>query len=284
MASERVTIQVESNIGEDGPLTVADTLRQFMDAFDLISSAIAQEVGGDAIRWRLVSLSKNSPATAIAEAYSADPAVTVIPMVYRGKRRFTEGMAALGNGDVVPWIGERLDLAKSLLSRNLNGIGRTVFDLNDDAPRTVIVEKIARAGLATIEQHEASKNSTEIDKSRSEFGTIEGNVLEATTYYGKPALYLRERISGRTVRCVLSEHAAKEAGPSHSWQDTWTSRRVRIKGQIFYDKAGAIARISASSVKDINPEPPNLLQLQRTNILEGKPPTEYLNSLWGYDD
>ena len=37
MGGERVTIQVESNIGEDGPLTVADALHQFMDAFELLA-------------------------------------------------------------------------------------------------------------------------------------------------------------------------------------------------------------------------------------------------------
>lgn len=46
MVTERVTMTVESNIGEDGPLTVMDTLDQFKDAFELLSAAISQEPGG----------------------------------------------------------------------------------------------------------------------------------------------------------------------------------------------------------------------------------------------
>lgn len=68
MATERVTVTVESNIGEDGPLTVMDTLDQFKDAFELLTAAIAQEPGGEKIKWRLERLSKNSPATVSAVA------------------------------------------------------------------------------------------------------------------------------------------------------------------------------------------------------------------------
>jgi len=202
MATERVTIQVESNIGEDGPLSVSDALYQFLDAFEFLGAAIADESGGETVRWRLVTMSKNSPATATGEAYSTDPAVAVAPLVYRGKKRFAEGMAALSEGVVMPWVAEQTGLAKSLLIRNLNGVGRTVFDLDGDAPRTILVEKSARAGLASIEQFEAAQDSASVDKSRSERGTIDANVAEAKTYHGQPALYVRERLSGKVVPCV----------------------------------------------------------------------------------
>lgn len=284
MAGERVTIQVESNIGEDGPLTVMDTLHQFMDAFELLSAAIAAESDGEKVRWRLVSMSKNSPATATAEAFCDDPAITVGPLVYRGKKRFSADMAALSQGDVSPWLGEHKGLARSLLMRNLNGIGRTVFDLDGDAPRTVVVEKAARSGLTSIDRFEASQRAEAEDKSRSERGTIDANVVEAKTYHGRPALYVRERLSGRTVRCLLTAKGAEIAGPTHSWQDAWTGRRVRVKGEIFYDISGQVSHVGSASVVDVHSSPVDLADLKRIDILQGATPTKHVDALWGYSD
>ena len=284
MTAERVTIQVESNIGEDGPLTVMDTLHQFIDAFEFLSAAIGTEEGGATVRWRLVSMSKNSPATATAEAYSSDPSIGVSPLVFRGKRRFSEGMSALSEGVVAPWIASNASIAKSLFKRNLNGIGRTTFDLDGDAPRSVVVEKTARIGLASIEQYEAAVDVADEDKSRSERGTVDATVAEVKTYHGQPALYVRERLTGKVIPCVLNRQAANAAGPPHSWQDAWSGQRVRVKGEIFYDRRGAISRISASSVIDVAPALIDLPELRRMPILDGKSPPDHINALWGYDN
>lgn len=284
MAGERVTVKVESNIGEEGPLSVADALHQFLDAFELLSAAIADENGGETVRWRLVSLSKNSPATATGEAYSVDPSIAVAPLVFRGKQRFSEGMTALAEGVVVPWVAAQTGLAKTLLLRNLNGIGRTVFDLDGDAPQAVLVEKSARQGLASIERFEAAQEAESVDRSRSERGTIDANVAEAKTYHGQPALYVRERLSGKIIPCVLTQSAALAAGPTHSWQDAWSGKRVKVKGEIFYDRKGAISRVSAHSVLDVNPQPVDLIALRRLDLLAGRSPTEHLNALWGHVD
>ncbi len=282
MATERVIIQIESNIGEDGPLTVMDTLNQFMDAFELLSAAIAQEPGGEKVKWRLESLSKNSPATAVAVAYTNDPNIVVAPLVFRGKKRFASGMAGLADGAVAPWIADKSHLAKSLFKRNLNGVGRTVFDLEDDAPRSVLVERTARQGIKAIERHEAEIDS--VDRSRTEYGTIDGHVAEAKTYHGKPAIYVRESLSGRTVPCILSAQLADEAGASHSWLDTWSGKRVRIKGELFYDRIGLISRVAASGLFDVDPKPVSFQALREIDLLQGATPAQHTERLWGYAD
>lgn len=282
MATELVTIQVESNIGEDGPLTVMDTLHQFMDGFELLSAAIAQEPGGEKVRWRLVALSKNSPATATAEAFSLDPAVPVAPLVRRGKIRFAHGIAGLSEGEVAPWLEHHARLAKSMFARNLNGVGRTVFDLDDDVPRTVVVEKIARRGIRAIESHEAEKAGA--DLSRSEFGTIDAHVAETRTWNGRPALNVKDRLSGKTFPCVLSEALAEKVGPTHSWSDAWSGRRVRIQGEIFYDHSGTISRVAARNITDVDPASVDLADLRSIDLLEGRSPTEHLDRLWGHSD
>jgi hypothetical protein len=282
MTTERVTILVESNLGEDGPLTVMDTLHQFMDAFEFLSAAIAQEQGGDKVRWRLESLSKNSPATAVGIAYSADPAIVVAPLVHRGKKRLSHAFSALAVGEVEPWMQEYMRIAKSMLKRNLNGVGRTVFDLGDDAPRAVLVEKSARQGLRAIEEFESK--GEELDRSRSEYGSVDAYVAEARTYHGRPAIYVKERLSDKIIPCVLSDELAMLVGSTHSWQDTWTGKRVRVKGLIFYDRDGSVSRVSASGLTDVAAPQPELKSAQSIDILSGRSPSEHIDSIWGYSD
>lgn len=282
MTTERVTIQVESNIGEDGPLTVMDTLHQFMDAFELLQAAVAQEAGGEKIKWRLEKLSKNSPATAVAVAYSVDPSVVVGPLVYHGKKRLSSGLENLSAGRVDPWLRDKAGLTKSLLRRNLNGVGRTIFDFEDDAPRAVLVEKSARKALKAIESDEAAKEDE--DRSRSEFGSIDAYVAEAKTYHGRPAIYVKDRISGRVVPCVLNDELAEQVGQTHSWRDAWNGKRVRVKGRLFFDRSGELSRVSATGLEDVAPRKFELRKLQEVDILQGKTPVEHINDVWGYDD
>ena len=282
MATERVTVTVESNIGEDGPLTVMDTLDQFKDAFELLTAAIAQEPGGEKIKWRLERLSKNSPATVSAVAYSSDPEVVVAPLLHRGKQRFARDMNALREGSVAPWIRGKSSTAKAMLRRNLNGVGRTTFGFEDDAPSAILVEKAARASLKALERVEAEEEL--VDHSHSEFGMLDGHVAEAKTWNGKPAIYLKDRLSGRVVPCVLTEDLAEIEGKTHSWADAWAGKRLRVRGQLFYDKTGAISRISAIELLDVSPKPANLHALRSLDVLDGKSPTEHLDNLWGYTD
>ena len=283
MASERVTVQVESNLGEDGPLSVAATLHQFLDAFEFLAAAVEQEEGGGTIRWRLVSMSKNSPATATAEAYSTDPTVAVAPILFQGKRRFYSGVSDLDKGIVAPWIESHFTVAKDLLRRNLNGVGRTVFDLDGELPQTVVVERVARQWLKSIERFESDKEAEVVDRTHSEFGSIDANVAQAATYKGSPALYVRERLTGKTIPAVLTEQAAKEAGTSHSWADAWDGKRVRVQGEIFYNAQGEICRVRATKVTDVVSPEVDLPALRSMNVTNGKSPQDHLNDLWGYD-
>lgn len=281
MATERVTIMVESNIGEDGPLTVMDTLDQFKDAFELLTAAISQEPGGEKIRWRLERLSKNSPATVTAIAYSDDPEIVAGPLVHRGKQRFSRDMTALrDDGAVSPWLRQKSGVAKQFLKRNLNGIGKTSIVLDEDAPQTVLVERSARTSLKFLEIALASVETE--DKSHFEFGALDAHVARTDTYHGKPAIYIKDRLSGSLVPCILSDELAAKEGPSHSWTDAWAGKRIRVKGRIYYDRDGKISRISAIELEDVSPHEVNLKELRKIDVLGGKSPVEHIDELWGY--
>lgn len=282
MATERVIISVESSIGEDGPLTVRDTLDQLRDAFELLAASVSQEDGGSEVKWRLDRLTKNSPATMEAVAFSDNPDVIVGPIAHRAKQRLSHDINALRQGEVSDWLFSAAPSAKSLLKRNLNGIGKTVFAFDDDAPIAVLVERSARAGLKAIEKREADAVPT--DRSREEHGTIDAHVVRADTYHGKPAVFIKDRLSGKVVPCVLSDPLAEAAGPTHSWSDAWAGKRVRVKGRIYYDKHGQISRVSAIALNDVKAGQVDLSSVRKINILSGKSPTEYLDEQWGYTD
>lgn len=280
MQSERVTIQVESNFGEDGPLTVTDALHQFLDAFDLLAAAVAEEKGGDKVKWRLDELSKNSPATAVAVAFSDDPEVSVAPLVKKGKQLLSETLEQLGQGVFEPWLEKSIRITKSLFQRNLNGVGKTVIDLGSDADRVVIVERMARRAIDAIERYKAAED----DKTRSEYGSIDAYVSEAKKYHGKPAIYVKDRITDRFIPCILSDELAESVGRTHSWQDTWSGKRVRIRGHLFYDKMGYLSRVNATGLSDIVPREVDFRKLRTTDFLSGKTPSEHLDEYWGDDD
>jgi hypothetical protein len=281
MQSDRVVVQVESNFGEDGPLTVADALHQFSDAFDLLAAAIAEEPGGDKIRWRLEELSKNSPATAVGVAFSDDPEISLAPLVMRGKQLLSRSLEELTQGVFGPWLEKRVTVVSSLLQRNLSGVGKTVIDLGGNVDRVVIVERVARRALETIERYQAI---TDIDKARSEYGSIDAYVSEARRYHGKPAIYVKDRLTQRLIPCILSDELAEDVGRTHSWQDAWSGKRVSIKGHLFYDRSGVLSRISATGLSDIVSREVEFQKLRGTDFLSGKTPSEHLSEFWGDDD
>ena len=273
----RVTIKVEPNCGKDGPLAVIDALHQFLDAFEILSASAAQEPEGEHIKWRLVEMSKSSPALATAEAYSEDPSILIESAVRRTKIRLSDDLRGLSEGNVASWIEGNSRSVRALLKRNLSGVSRTVFDLGREAPEVVVVEEIARSALRSIRQRkEESKHS--------EFGSIDAHVAKAGTWRGQPALYVCDRLSNKNIPCVLSEKAAKEVGPIHSWTDAWSGRRVRVKGKIFYKASGAISRINASDVVDVSPEPVDFEKLRKVDLLQGATPKVHIDKLWGYTD
>jgi hypothetical protein len=144
----------------------------------------------------------------------------------------------------------------------------------------VLVERFARSGLDAFDRAEAPEQ----DRSRSEFGTIDAFAAEAKTYNGKPAIYVKERLSGRLIPCVLSDQLAERIGSTHSWTDAWTGKRVRIKGQLFYDRTGALNRVSANDLTDVDPAPVNLQELREIDLLEGRTPVEHVRRLWESED
>jgi len=91
VVARRITVTVESSLGEDGPLTVEDGLGQILDFFDLMT--VAGDHFTQGVGWSLVSVTKNSPLMATAEAFSTHPGVLTIHQFSRHSQSFGSGRA-----------------------------------------------------------------------------------------------------------------------------------------------------------------------------------------------
>lgn len=282
MAARRVTVTVESSLGEDGPLTVKDGLGQVLDFFELMT--LTGEHFSQSVGWSLISVSKNSPLMATAEAFSTMPGVVIDDAARHIKYFVSDALKTIMAGQTAPdWMSVvARDKTRGLLKRNLNGVGRTNIIFDDDEAPSVIVERTARLGLNSLDRVNLDLAANEPDLSHSALGSVEGILESLATYYGKPAVRMRERVSGRPVHCVLSDDLTRDVGRQRVWQEVWTGRRVRAVGKIFYKQDGTISRVLASDLISVEPGP-----VQDKDLLpaleKGISPQEYLRSIWSRD-
>jgi hypothetical protein len=281
MASERVTVTVESSIGESAPLTVEDAMRQILDFFELLDAA-----GGDrasTIVWTLVAISMKSPLQATAEAVSAYPGVVAEDIARQEKATLSAAIHEMTDLQQVPqWMAPAdRDRARRMFLRNTNGIGKTSIRFDEDKPLTVIEPKRANSAVITLEQFEYMELAprVEIDLSRDEYGSIEGFVLSEAPFRGQPAIRLRERLSGTELWCVFSPQVAGRAGRSHSWEDSWSNRRVSVTGKISFGKDGRPRAAYVTDIDDIDVTPLEYGDIADPNFTGGLSPSDYVASL-----
>ena len=285
MAPQTVTITIQSNIGEEGPLTVQDSLRQVIDFFELLSMAGEPEEE-KSIAWILHTISKTSPLTATGEPVALRPDISAEFIASHAKASLAQAFDALSRGNDAPsWMDHHArEKAREFLSRNMNGLGRTDIQFDEDAPVVSINERTARTSVAALDHAELQLAVHEADLSRSEYGSVEGRIVEGTTYHGRPAIRIQEHLTGATVMCVFSQELGERIGEQHNWVEIWSGQRVLVVGQLFYRKDGAVNRILAADMQTIRPDPISIRDIADPGFTNGLSPAEHIARLWNGDD
>ena len=234
--------------------------------------------------WRLVAVSMGSPLSATAQAFSDVPGILAETVARREKGQLLQFFHGVTEEGRVPeWIDDAMRAkARSFFDRNLNGVGRTDIKFDENMPSIVIIERSARAAISAFEH--ADRVDVEADLSRSEIGSVEGNIISLDTYHGRPAIRLEERPHGWQFPCVLSNSLAEQVGHQHDWAEVWRGRRVQVSGQILFRAEGHIGRVYATDIKPVDHRLLTYADIVDPNFTNGLSPREYLSRLWEDDE
>jgi hypothetical protein len=259
-------------------LTVSDALHQVLDMIAALEGIEAGDSGDRRIVWRLTEAHTNSPPfTVTAEAFSSDPQVSIDLEATRVTQLYGVAIAAVLEGSKPDWLESEPGKAlKRALKRNLAGVGHTDVVIGEEEP-IIIVPATARKGVEALEASEDQPD----DLQRTEYGTIECQVIGLTKYYNSPAIIVVERLSGEKVWCVLTRALAAELGPEHQWSEAWSGQGLRVGGKLTYGSDGKLKRINASFHETIEFADVRITDLKDIDITQGRTAQEHLDEFWG---
>lgn len=274
MKPRKITVEAS----EDHPeiLDIRDAMQQVMDYFDLLT-----DQGQSNVVWNLVFASTNSPFT--AEGAPVDLRTNApaygqvrdhVAIIERGLSRLQEGEPL---DDDFPL--EKRDVAKRILKRNLNGIGRTIINLEDDTFYEIRPRQAERSLAAINGEDDEEYDYLFSTFSRKEIGSIEGRIVDLSTDYDEPSIKLKEHRSGREIQCRISDEARDEIENSLTAGDVWTHRRARVRGVINYDPNGKIVRVYDSRIAFIESNDTSIGDIRDGDFTGGLPAYEYLDRL-----
>lgn len=278
--TEIVKIKVEPSGGVSGSLTVKDAMHQILDYIELLHAADFSEPA-ERVLWKLENATTNSSLEVTASAISNDPEISVGFQAKQNAERVLKTIEAFESGNATPeWMGsDAVNIAERFFKRNTNGIGRTDITIGNSETK-VIVHSNAKTALLTIKRNRVESQLEETDWTRSEFGSIEGELIAATTYHAEPAIVIKERLSGTKINCVLSETLASEVGPIHNWQETWEHKRLTISGELHYSDQGKLTKIDAESFSEITYEPVDLSKIRKLGLIQELSTDDLHERLW----
>lgn len=266
-AVTRVTITVLPSAEHPDYLTVHDAMLQIADAFALLKGQ-----AGEGFDWRLVSATTNSPLTTVGEFCAVTPvpaallatAKLAVEESYQVLTDVLAGEEPAGNVD--------LPTLKRLLARNTNGVGLTKIEF-DDRPALTITPGAASSGLEVFKPHELPPAPKRVR------GAIEGELVDAGTFWRQPALKLKERSRGRIFWCRIPPGQEEAFAQATSLDDVWKNARVRLRGWIEYNRRGEISGMSAEGIQFVKTREVGVGELHDPDFTDGLDPVTYVDRL-----
>jgi hypothetical protein len=269
-------ITVEASPDHPDILDIRDAMQQVMDYFDLLTDR-----GQSDIVWNLVFASTNSPFTAEGEPVDLRTNAPAYGQVRAHVAVIDRGLARLQNGFPLDadFPAEKREVAKRILKRNLNGIGRTVVELDDNVVYEINPLQAERSLAAINGEDDAEYDYLFRTFSRKEYGSIEGRIVDLGTDYDEPSIKLKEHRTGREIQCRISEEARDEIESSLTAGDVWKHRRARVRGIINYDPNGKIVRVFDGRIAFINYKNSRIRDIHDPDFTGGLPAYQYIDRL-----
>ncbi|MFL5297367.1 MAG: hypothetical protein ACJ798_13380 [Phenylobacterium sp.] len=264
--TKRATITVLPSAEHPDYLTVQDAMLQIADLFALMRA-------GDGVDWKLVSATTNSPFTAVGEIVGPPEApAALIAAASLAAQEAYQGLTDVLAGEQP---GGDMDYAvlRRVLARNLNGIGITKIELDDDPAPVSITPADAQRGIEAISSPIAAVAPRRVR------GSLEGELIDAGHFRRQPALKLRERSRGRFLWCRIPAELEDEFAGATSLSDVWKNARVRVRGWIEYSRRGEIAGMTAERIQHVRAKRLTFGQIHDRDFTEGLDAMTYLDRL-----
>ena len=278
-----VQISIAGRGKDDAPL-LQDMLDQIRDFFEIVDGIAASIAGGgsEQFDWRVVGLSKNSPASVTVEAIPRHGFAQGALLAARARDEATDGLRLLQR------FGERplhfndnvLDAADRFVRRHATGLveTRVTADGVGDENQLVVTAFEASAAIKNI----ALVREGDPVHPYKELGSIEG-VIEnvGTDGFGRPFVTVRSRLNGSFVRCFLSGDALRELELTPVADVVWRQRRVFASGTLTYRSLGRVsqARVARLDFVDQGERLPQLIDIIDKDFTGGASSEEYLEKV-----
>lgn len=260
--------------------TVDDLLDQVRDYFEIlkgVEEAVAED-GSHAIEWRVINASANTPISIEAAAFPREYGVNVDQRAEVVTRQTAYGLRQLQTTGERPthFTNKVLVRAEKLFERITNGLEQTTVDHGPDLPAIDLTPGVARIAAANARHILMPQN-----KPYKEQGSVEGYAQSIERDgWGRPLLWIRHRLTGESVKCLVSGGAITEL-ENRQIRDVWRNRRIQVYGILHYRGLGQLAQIEAISIRFLRDrrELPDVDDILDENFTGGLSSEEYLTRL-----
>lgn len=259
----KVTVTVRPSAAHPDYLTISDAMLQIADAFTVLKGG-----EGSPVEWRLLEASTHSPPMHA----TAEWACTELGDVAGAgliERAIIELAGAL-NGDE---LAEPDPVLERLLKRNLNGVGVTSIEFDDERPSLEITATVATVALAAINSGPFAAPPHRVR------GSIEGELAEIGTFRSQPAVRIKTRNGGRAIWCKLTKELAYRFDDKVTFDDVWAGKRVRLRGWLSYRHDGNVHVIDAEKIELVTVAEVKTDSLLDADFTGGLDPRTYLERL-----
>lgn len=256
----KVELSIAGRGAGDAPL-LSDLLDQIQDFFEMVS-AVAASISGDDVErfdWRVVGLSKNSPARVTVEAFSRHGHSDGQEIAARARNEVVAGLVQLQTSNVRPlYFNDNVaEVADRFIRRVATSLTET--GIGDGNNQVALIE--TAGAIAAIENLNAVREYDPVHPYR-ELGSFEGHIQNVgEDGYGRPYIIIKNRITGKDVRCILSGAALRALEEEPVAKVVWRKRRVTAVGILKYRAVGKLSQAEVERLDFADP-PEALPQVQ----------------------
>ena len=216
-------------------------------------NGVAETLAGDTTErfdWRVVGLSKSSPARIVVEAVPL-PGHADGPEIAAKARDITVGglrQLVAGGERPLYWNDNVIDAADRFLRRITRGLSATTVGDADSADETSEVTVGTAAAVQALKNVAQVREAEPVHPYR-ELGSFEGYIQNVgTDGWKRPFIIIRSRLTGADVKCFLSGDALRELEDEPVAQVVWRNRRVTAVGILKYRSVGKLSQAEVTQL------------------------------------